>query len=179
MSNPMNDLPTAEDHNEAPPRIPVQIEEFCAALAMATICCITFANVLVRYFTNVSFAFTEEFSIFLMVVLTLFGASAAFARNRHIRMTFITERLPRGVARKVEYVVLAFSAIMFGVMAWYGTFLFWDDWEYGTTSPGIGIPQWIYTIWLPLLSAVIFLRIVGRFLRFVRQTGQSGKRAQS
>lgn len=164
----MNDLPT-EERNETPPRIPVQIEEFFAALAMALICCITFANVLVRYFTDVSFAFTEEFSIFLMVVLTLFGASAAFARDRHIRMTFITDRLPRHVARKLEYVVQVFSATMFGVMAWYGTFLFLDDWEYGTTSPGIGIPQWIYTIWLPLLSAVIFLRIVGRFIRFARQ----------
>ena len=53
----------------APPRLPVRIEEFFAALAMALICLITFANVLVRYFTDESFAFTEEFSVFLMVVL--------------------------------------------------------------------------------------------------------------
>lgn len=165
----MNDLPDgAQSHGEAPPRIPVKIEEACAALAMALICCITFANVLVRYFTNASFAFTEEFSIFLMVFLTLSGAAAAFVRNQHIRMSFITDRLPHGVARKVEYFVMVLSAGMFAVMAWYGTFLFWDDWQYDTTSPGIGIPQWIYTIWLPLLSAVIFLRIVGRLIRLVR-----------
>jgi len=102
-------------------------------------------------------------------VLTLFGASAAFVRNQHIRMTFVTERLPQGVARKLEYLVTALSALMFGVVAWYGTFLFWDDWQYDTTSPGIGIPQWIYTIWLPLLSAVIVLRLIGRLVRLVRQ----------
>jgi TRAP-type C4-dicarboxylate transport system permease small subunit len=165
----MSDLPeNAESRGEAPPRVPVKIEEFCAAMAMALICCITFANVVVRYFTDASFAFTEEFSIFLMVVLTLFGASAAFARDTNIRMTFLTERLPRGAARKVEYLVMALSAAMFAVMAWYGSFLFWDDWQYDTTSPGIGIPQWIYTIWLPLLSAVIFLRIVGRMVRLIR-----------
>jgi TRAP-type C4-dicarboxylate transport system permease small subunit len=84
-------------------------------------------------------------------------------------MTFITERLPGGAAQKVEYLVMALSAGMFAVMAWYGSFLFWDDWQYDTTSPGIGIPQWIYTIWLPLLSVVIFLRIVGRLMRLVRQ----------
>lgn len=153
---------------EAPPRVPVKIEEFCAALAMALICCITFANVLVRYFTDASFAFTEEFSVFLMVVMTLFGASAAFSRDTHIRMTFFTGRLSPAAARRVEYVVLAFGALMFGIMAWYGYFLFLDDWEYGTTSPGIGIPQWIYTIWLPALSAVVFLRIVGRAIRLAR-----------
>lgn len=169
----MNELPdSAQAQGEAPPHVPVKIEEFCAALAMALICCISFANVVVRYFTDASFAFTEEFSIFLMVVLTLFGASAAFVRNQHIRMTFVTERLPRGVARKIEYVVMALSALMFGVVAWYGTFLFWDDWQYDTTSPGIGIPQWIYTIWLPLLSAVIFLRLIGRLARLVRRHDQ-------
>ncbi|MEO8837865.1 MAG: TRAP transporter small permease [Herbaspirillum sp.] len=169
----MNDLPESSpfsaDPTEEAPRIPVKIEEFCAAMAMALICCITFANVVVRYFTDVSFAFTEEFSIFLMVVLTLFGTAAAFARNTHIRMSFIVDRLPSKIARPLEYIVLALSALMFGVVAWYGSFLFWDDWQYGTTSPGIGIPQWIYTIWLPLLSLVILLRIIGHTIRFYRK----------
>ncbi|MFZ3082030.1 TRAP transporter small permease [Rhodoferax ferrireducens] len=165
----MSDEPDTTHPTEEAPRVPVRIEEFFAALAMALICCITFANVLVRYFTDVSFAFTEEFSIFLMVVLTFFGAAAAFARNSHIRMTFVTDRLPVRLARLLEYVVLVLGALMFAIMAWYGTFLFWDDWQFDTTSPGIGIAQWIYTIWLPLLSAVIFLRIVGRLIRFSRQ----------
>jgi TRAP-type C4-dicarboxylate transport system permease small subunit len=165
----MSDEPDTTHPTEEAPRVPVRIEEFFAALAMALICCITFANVLVRYFTDVSFAFTEEFSIFLMVVLTFFGAAAAFAHNSHIRMTFVTDRLPVRLARLLEYVVLVLGALMFAIMAWYGTFLFWDDWQFDTTSPGIGIAQWIYTIWLPLLSAVIFLRIVGRLIRFSRQ----------
>lgn len=168
----MSDKPDTIPPTEEAPRVPVRIEEFFAALAMALICCITFANVLVRYFTDVSFAFTEEFSIFLMVVLTFFGAAAAFARNSHIRMTFVTDRLPVKLARLLEYVVLALGALMFAIMAWYGTFLFWDDWQFDTTSPGIGIAQWIYTIWLPLLSVVIFLRIIGRLIRFSRQSSR-------
>lgn len=169
----MNEFP---DHPEEPvapdpvgmPKVPVRIEEACAAAAMALICGITFANVVVRYFTDVSFAFTEEFSIFLMVVLTLFGTAAAVVRNSHIRMTFLVERLPKNLARVLEYLVLALMAVMFALVAWYGWFLFWDDWQYETTSPGIGIPQWIYTIWLPLLSALVVLRVLGRLVRFHR-----------
>jgi TRAP-type C4-dicarboxylate transport system permease small subunit len=147
-------------------RVPVAIEEAAAAVAMGIICLITMANVVVRYFTAVSFAFTEEFSVFLMVFLTFAGAAAAFARNRHIRMTFIVERLPPGLRRKAEHLALAASLLMFLFLTWYGTFLFWDDWKFGTTSPGIGIPQWIYSLWLPLLSLVILLRILGRWKRF-------------
>lgn len=156
---------------EEPPRIPVKIEEFFAALAMALICLITFANVLVRYFTDESFAFTEEFSVFLMVVLTFVGASAAFARNSHIRMSFMVEKLPPRIARHVEIAVMVAAAVLFAILVWYGIRLLADDWHFDTTSPGIGIPQWIYTLWLPVLCAVIVLRIVGRIVRLARRRG--------
>jgi TRAP-type C4-dicarboxylate transport system permease small subunit len=150
------------------PRIGTAVEEGVAAIAMALVCVITFANVLVRYFTAASFAFTEEFSVFLLVVMTLAGASAAFARNRHIRMEYFVGKLPAGTHRAVEFLVTLCGAALFAGLAFYGTYLLLDDYQYGTTSPGIGVPQWIYTVWLPLLSALITLRIVGRLARLVR-----------
>jgi len=152
------------------PRIPVKIEEFFAATAMALICLITFANVLVRYFTDESFAFTEEFSVFLMVVLTFVRASAAFAKDSHVRMSVLVETLPPRMAHYVEIAVMVAAAVLFSIIVWYGIKLLADDWNFDTTSPGIGIPQWIYTLWLPLLSAVITLRIVGRLMRLTRLT---------
>jgi TRAP-type C4-dicarboxylate transport system permease small subunit len=149
------------------PRLSTAVEEGIAAIALALVCLITFANVLVRYFTSASFAFTEEFSVFLLVVLTLAGASAAFARNRHIRMEFFVARLGPAGRRRVEVLVMLCALALFAVLAFYGTYLFLDDYQYGTTSPGIGVPQWIYTVWLPVFSAVITLRILGRLARLV------------
>jgi TRAP-type C4-dicarboxylate transport system permease small subunit len=154
------------------PRIGTGVEEGIAAIAMALVCIITFANVLVRYFTNASFAFTEEFSVFLLVVMTLAGASAAFARNRHIRMEYFVGKLSPGTHRGVEALVTLCGAILFAVIAFYGVYLFLDDWKYGTTSPGIGVPQWIYTIWLPAFSALIALRILGRLARLLLRRGR-------
>lgn len=151
------------------PRFPVKFEEFFAALAMALICVITFANVLVRYFTDESFAFTEEFSVFLMVVLTFFGASAAFAKNVHIRVSFFVDKLKPALAHKIEVIVMGVALMLFAIIAWYGVKLLLDDWNYETTSPGIGIPQWIYTFWLPVLAALIGLRIAGRIVRLLHQ----------
>lgn len=148
--------------------IPVVFEEFFAATAMALICIITFANVLVRYFTDESFAFTEEFSVFLMVVLTFFGASAAFAKNVHIRVSFFVDKLKPALAHRIEIFVMVVALVLFAIIAGYGVRLLLDDWNYETTSPGIGIPQWIYTLWLPLLAALIDLRIAGRLFHLVR-----------
>ena len=38
-----------------------------------------------------------------------------------------------------------------------------------TTSPGIGIPQWIYTVWLPILSLALFLRLAQAFVELWRR----------
>lgn len=47
----------------------LRIEDWLTVIVMAALALITFANVLVRYFTNSSFAWTEEISVFLMIVL--------------------------------------------------------------------------------------------------------------
>ncbi len=150
------------------PRISVRLEEAAAAIAMAFICLITFANVVVRYLTDASFAFTEEFSVFLLVVLTLFGAAGAFVRNRNIRVEFFAALTPARTQRWLEIAGLLLTVALFLMVAWYGARFVADDWKYGTTSPGIGIPQWIYSVWLPALSLLIAGRALGRVVRLVR-----------
>lgn len=149
-------------------RIPIAIEEAIAAAAMAAIVLITFANVVVRYFTDESFAFTEEFSVFLMVVLAFAGASAAFVRNSHIRVTFFVEKLAPRRALAVELAVIAVTIVLFAAIGGYGVRLVLDDLRFETTSPGIGVAQWLYSVWLPVLSAVIVMRLAGRVVRLLK-----------
>jgi TRAP-type C4-dicarboxylate transport system permease small subunit len=151
-------------------RVPVAIEQAIAAAAMAAIVLITFANVVVRYFTDESFAFTEEFSVFLMVVLAFAGAAAAFAKNVHIRVTFFAEKLAPGPARAVELGVMAVTIALFLLIGGFGVRLVLDDLRFETTSPGIGVPQWLYSMWLPVLSAAIVLRVAGRVVRLLKGT---------
>jgi TRAP-type transport system small permease protein len=165
---PMTEHETPPPAPADTPRITIKLEEAVAAAAMALICVITFANVLVRYFTDASFAFTEEFSVFLLVVLTLVGAAAAFARNRNIRVEFFADMTPPPVRRALEIGGLALTVLLFVMVAWYGGRFVADDWKYGTTSPGIGIPQWVYSLWLPVLALAIAGRALGRIMRLLR-----------
>jgi TRAP-type transport system small permease protein len=149
--------------------VPVRIEEALGAAAMATICLISFGNVVVRYATNYSFAFTEEFSVFLLVFMTFVGASAAFASNEHIRITFFLERMPPWLRALCEIVTLVATTLMFSLIVYYGAQVTYDEWYWGETSPGLGNPVWMYTIWLPLLSIAILLRVLGRALYRLRR----------
>jgi TRAP-type C4-dicarboxylate transport system permease small subunit len=169
MSSPTD--PHAENPLPDPdntPRVTIRIEEAIAAAAMAAICVITFANVVVRYLTNASFAFTEEISVFLLVVLTLVGAAAAFARDRNIRVDFFVLRLPRPARFVLDVAGMMLSAVLFSMVAWFGWRFFLDDVKYETTSPGLGVPQWLYSVWLTVLSALMVARIIGRLYRLGR-----------
>lgn len=161
-------LPDAADpapKKEESTRVPLAIEDWATVIVMALLALITFANVLVRYFTNSSFAWTEEFSVFLMIVLALVGGSAAVARDRHIRIEYFAESgsmdRRRGLARFGALMV----ALLFAVLTVTSVRMVWDDFRYGETSPGIGVPQWWYSIWLPLVAFGITLRALGLFVR--------------
>ncbi|MFO6421623.1 TRAP transporter small permease [Hylemonella sp. W303a] len=132
---------------------------------MALLALITFANVLVRYFTNQSFAWTEEISVFLMIVLALVGSSAAVVRNSHIRIEFFADNGPARRRRLLARFGALMVALLFTLIAVLSSRTLYDDIRWGETSPGIGVPQWWYTVWLPLLSAVIALRALCLFLR--------------
>lgn len=161
MQDPF-EAPTGE--REPLPRS-VSIERFVLALVMALLCVITMGNVAVRYFTNISFAFTEEISVSLMVVMTLTGASTAFYRNKHIAILFVVDRLPQRARERIGLFSLAACILMFSLLTWYGARMAWDDYRFDVTSPALGVPQWFYSLWLPLLSLLIVMRLAGLIRR--------------
>ncbi|VUZ23550.1 Uncharacterised protein [uncultured Comamonas sp.] len=141
------------------------VEDWLVVILMALLALITFANVLVRYFTDASFAWTEEISVFLMIVLAMVGGSSAVARDQHIRIEFFSGQGSVQRRRRLARLGALMVALLFTVLAVLSVRLVWDDWRYEETSPGIGVPQWWYSIWLPVCSIAIALRAVGLFLR--------------
>jgi TRAP-type transport system small permease protein len=147
-----------------PPRARFRAERFFGAASMALLVAITLANVLTRYFTDISLAFTEEVSVFLLIFLTFVGAAKAFLDGNQIAMEFFVARLGWAWRRRFLLFALAMSALMIALVGWYGTRMAWDDYDMEVTSPGLGWPQWIYTAWMPLLCISMLARIAQVFL---------------
>ena len=161
------------DETDEPVRVPLQIEDWLTVIVMGLLALITFANVITRYFTNQSFAWTEEFSVFLMIVLALVGSSAAVARDRHIRIEYFSGSGALARRKKLSQLGAVLVALLFSLIGVLSLRLVWDDYRFGETSPGIGIPQWWYSVWLPVISVGIALRAVGLFIRRSRGAGQA------
>ena len=143
-------------------------EAWLATLALIAICVISLGNVIVRYATDASFAFTEEFSVFLLVLVTFGGAAVAARHNQHIRIELIEHYLPpRG--RKFIYVVQWLAGVfVLGLTAWYGGVLTLQEYQWESLSPGLGLPNWLYVMWLPLLAGAIIIRLTQNLIDRLR-----------
>lgn len=149
----------------APTRVSLRFEDWLTVLSLAALACITLANVIVRYLTAESFAWTEEISIFLLVVLTLSAGSSAFVRRLHIRIELLADGGSAARQRRFALVSDAACLLFFTGLTILLARMALDEFDWGDTSPAIGVPTWWYSMWLPILSAVITLRLAGMLHR--------------
>lgn len=137
-----------------------RLERWLGALALIIISLISLGNVITRYITGGSFSFTEEFSVFLLVVLTFAGASVALRRNRHIRISFLERMLPPHYRTLLILFQALCGVIVLGLITWYGGKLAWQEQQWESLSPGLGLPQWWYLVWLPVLTFAMLWRLI-------------------
>ncbi|WP_424812537.1 TRAP transporter small permease [Roseococcus sp. YIM B11640] len=153
-------------------RIPLTLERVLLALAMAAMALITAGNVVTRYLTNISFSFTEEYSVALMVAVAMVGTALATAAGRHIRIGYFVEKLSPQRQRVGEIVAMLLLILCFALIAWYGARMVMDEYDFEVLSPGLGHPQWLYSVWLPVLALLVIGRAAGRIIRLAR--GENG-----
>lgn len=135
-----------------------RFESWLGVIALAGICIISLGNVVVRYTTNASFAFTEEFSVVFMVILAFAGAAVASRTNEHIRITLLEEKLSARWRPLLYVLQWLGTLVVLGLIIWYGALLTWEEYQWESTSAGLGYPTWLYQIWLPALCLFIVWR---------------------
>ena len=143
-------------------------EDWIAALGMAGLCVITMANVVVRYLSDESFAWTEEFSVFLLILTTMAGTAAAALRDNHIRIEFFLERGSEPRRRRLALAGAIVTLVFFLTLAALTGRMAWDDFRYAEISMGLGVPRWWYSAWVPAFSLVISFRSMQVFIKKIK-----------
>lgn len=85
--------------------------EMLVVIILASMSCLVFLNVVLRYGFNSSINVTEEVSRYLFVWLAFLGAILAFSENQHVNVTILTSKLSE---RKRKWLsILTDSAMLF------------------------------------------------------------------
>ncbi|MEP7302205.1 MAG: TRAP transporter small permease [Caldimonas sp.] len=149
-----------------------KIEEWIGVACMVVLALITLGNVLTRYFTDQSFAWTEEISVFLLVVMTLAGAASIAGRDGHIRIEYFYERGTAARRRALRILAAAATALVFLVLAALFAATVAGEIRWSETSMGLGVPRWWFTIAIPPLCLAIALRAAWAGWRAHREGGE-------
>ena len=137
-------------------------EEILGSILLGIMVSIAFINVIVRYCTSFSFAWTEEITINFFVWVTLLGTSVAFRDGSHLAMSIFYQSLP-AILRKYCYILgVIICLVFFGSLVYTGSLEVWDEYELEAISESLGIPVWWYTIATPALSLLIIIRMFQR-----------------
>jgi TRAP-type transport system small permease protein len=137
---------------------PVRFEEVLGVACMVVLVLLTLGNVLTRYLTDQSFAWTEEISIFLIVVMTLAGGASIAARDRHIRIEFVYDGGSARRRRTLRLVSATATVVLFAVLAALFGVTLAEEVKWSETSMGLGVPRWWFTAPIPLLCAAVVVR---------------------
>jgi len=136
------------------------LEELLGAALLALMALLAFVNVITRYIFQVPLAFTEEIEINAMVWLTLFGTSAAFRRRHHLKMLFFQDRLPTKVRVWLNYIIGLLGVGLFASLGYLGYMQLQEERILEIISESLGVPQWIYTVCIPIGCSLIVFRII-------------------
>jgi TRAP-type C4-dicarboxylate transport system permease small subunit len=82
-----------------------------------------------------------------------------------MRISWFVERMPRPLALGANFVAMLATVAMFALLVGLGAKLTWDEYRFEVLSPGLGEPQWIYTLMLPLFSVLVLARVIGWWWR--------------
>jgi len=138
----------------------IHFEETLCAILFALMAIVTFTNVLTRYLFHYSLAFTEELVVSFFVWVTLLGGAIAFRERAHLGFSFIIQRLSLKSQKFFIWFSASLSIFLFLILIYFSIRQIMEEIVLAITSSGIGIPQWWYTIGVPLWSILVILRLI-------------------
>ena len=142
--------------------------KFAVVACLSSMVILVFGNVVLRYAFNSGIAISEEFSRWLFVWLTFFGATIALREHTHLGMDSVVSRLPV-MGKKIAFVTS--HAMMIGcvlIMLYGGWYLVVVNNDIYAAASGLPISMFygvevIFAITaVPLLGYELLMVVTGR-----------------
>ncbi len=153
-------------------KISENMEEIAGVALLAGMAILAFINVITRYFIQYSFAFTEEVEVAALVWLTMLGAAAGFRRGIHLGFNLLALRFPN-LGKKILYPIASILTIVtICVLIRYSLLQIKDELALKIATEALGIPQWWYTLALPVGGILMIVRVIEATWKELKNEGR-------
>ncbi|MBQ8390340.1 MAG: TRAP transporter small permease [Oscillibacter sp.] len=140
--------------------IVAEFEKIVTSVILVFVTILTFVNVCVRYLSDSQFAWSEELTINLFVLLIMMGCGLQARDGSLISLSLVFDRL--GVKGKKIFVAIitvvncAFCAILLKT----GIDKVMTQMANGKKTPSLLLPEWMFTIFLPIGAIFMILHTI-------------------
>jgi len=142
---------------EAFDRVLLRLNRWLVIVILAAMALMVFANVALRFLTDISILWVEEVSRYLMIWLTFFGAGLVLRYGGHIGIDTLQDAYPKQ-APAVRAVIFVLLLGFFGFMVWIGTRYATLTW--GQTTPVMEIPVGFVYLAMPVGFALLIVHLL-------------------
>lgn len=112
-----------------------------------------FGNIISRLLSH-SWDFTEEIGFLLIILITFIGSIYSVRYGRHIRVTFLTDLLPKKYQKAIYTVVCLISALAFLFFTYWAFLYLLQAKDLGRITASLQIPKWTFQI--PIVIGLFF-----------------------
>lgn len=149
-----------------------KFQEYACAVMLLFIVALAFANVIVRYLTQGSLAFTEELIVNLFVWITVFGGAIAFKRKAHLAVTALTNLFPPKLQKAAVFFSALCSTALFVLLLFHGYKLVVQEYVNKMTTYSMALPMWWFGLALPVGAVLLIISVVQATLEELRLLGE-------
>ena len=143
----------------------LRLNRWAVIAILAAMAVMVFANVALRFLTDLSIVWVEEVSRYLMIWLTFLGAGLVLRYGAHVGIDTLQERFPRHapLLRAIIFVVLL---ALLAALVWLGARYALRTWE--QTTPVLQVPYGAIYLALPIGFALMIVHLVLMAAPYVR-----------
>ena len=137
-----------------------KVEEFVLIIVSVVVTVITFVNVVIRYLTPMSFAWSEELVVNLFVLMTMLGCALCARDGSLISLTLIFDRLNIKARKVIEVIIAVVNCTFWGILLKTGADKVLSQIASGKTTFSLRWPEWVFTIFLPIGAIFLLLHSI-------------------
>lgn len=145
-----------------------KIEKFIVGFGVIALAILIISNVVGRNLFGYSLYFVDEVNTFLIIFITFVGTSYAARNGRHIRMSALSDLVPKRFEKLMMYIMTFGTFIFMGWITWISGKYIYDLFTSARQSSLLQVPLWRIWIIVPIGLGLTTIHYLMAFIKNIR-----------
>ncbi|MFW5993942.1 MAG: TRAP transporter small permease [Halanaerobiaceae bacterium] len=146
-----------------------KLEEFIVGYGTIALAFLLIANVIDRNLFGSKLYFVDEVNTFIIIYITFVGTSYAARNGRHIRMSALSDLVPKKFEKLMMYIMTLGTFIFIGWTTWIVSKYVLDLFSSGRQSSLLQVPLWSIWIIAPIGLGLTTIHYFMAFLKNLKE----------